>query len=391
MLITAPSLLATAALALFPSLPSDVHIVAADGSGDFSTFSAAYAAAAEGDVLYVTDQPSTQWIEIDTKGVTVINTDPDWRSSRLSVRNIPADSRVVLRGITLGTHAKFLFSHCEGPIVLDGAETYGLVPILISDHLIKDCDAVSIRQSLIYPGYAYGAYAPSFPGLRIARSNVLIDNCEIRGLSGEWGWSGGFCQTCCGDGSAGSIGLEVRDASHVRVHSSVIAGGIGGQTPGIYCYSGVSAPAYIIDSTSIVVFADVLTMAQVPSVGTPTILADAPRTFRLPTSVTAGAPFQTRAFGVAGDTVYALVGSNLTHVQLGDTAGVLQVADSHGRRRLGSLPPGGENTYTFPSPALAQGEVLSVPIQAAFVDALGQIRLAPADFLEFRGPGVPIW
>ncbi len=383
------SLLA-AALTVSSALAGDLHTVSSDGSGDFLTLASAYAAAADGDFLYVTGPTLSEPVVIDTKGVTVINGGNNWYAESLTIQNVPADSQVVLRGVVLRHNAGFALRNCDGAVLLTELATDGLFATSPSGDLIEDCQAVSIKRSLIQPGYANGSSATQ-AGLRVARSNVLIDNCEIHGVHGLPGVSGGFCGSCCLDGTGGSVGLQARDFSHVRLQSSTLSGGYGGQSTHPNCVSGQSAPAYTIEPTATVTFLDVLVTSPVPSVGTPTLISDRARTFRLPSSVQAGSSFDTRAFGEHGDTVFLLAGSSMTFVPLGDVTGVLQVADSLGRRRLGSLPPGEQATFTFDSPQLAPGEVLGVPIQAAFLDSSGQIRLSPADFLEFRGPGVPNW
>jgi hypothetical protein len=110
-----------AALALLASSASagGVRIASAAGGPSYATLGAAVAAASDGDVLLVGDGAYVESsVQIQGKSLTVIGVSGDPRllllSAAVTVRDLPAGGRVLLRGLTIAGGMYELDS--DGPV-----------------------------------------------------------------------------------------------------------------------------------------------------------------------------------------------------------------------------------------------------------------------------------
>lgn len=382
------ALLSAAALSLTTAHAGDLIRVAGDGSGDYVTVASAVAAAADGDTLLITSPPLDYRVVLDGKGVTVIVVPQVvWEPARLIIMNLPASSTAVVRGFYPGFGAKTTFTDCIGSIVVTDSD-------LVSTLIVR-CSSVSFARCESYGGRTpTTTMAAPAAGMVIEDSSVLMTSCEVRGWDGSDGYCGsGFCQTCCENGQAGVPGLTCITLSRVRMQSCVVRGGYGGSSGSSFCpcTDGAVGISFFTEPTSELTLLDTQTMSSSGSVGSPNILTDLPRSIEQPSSVEGGTSFQLKLHGTNGDTAFLQGGGVFVHRPQTLDSGILQVDQTVGRRRVGTIPPTGELIVTLTAPPVLAGEVLNLALQAVLLQPSGSVRFVPADIIALRGAGVPAW
>ncbi|MDP6839382.1 MAG: hypothetical protein QF724_10630 [Planctomycetota bacterium] len=228
----APAFLFTAfGLALWtaPALASDVHVVAADGSGDFTSLATAASAAADGDVLLVRpgDYGSAN-VVIDAKGLTIVKDGTGLVKStgEIHARNLPAGEEIHLSGLSY-SHTSLAF--CDGRILIENFEPR---------YSLRECEVLAISSNSVTianselrgrDGYDitggqdnYGANGGH--ALFVQDSTITLYSSTMQGGTGDDGaW------LPCGIGGDGGDGLHVQDsASRVRYLDCTFAGGYRG-------------------------------------------------------------------------------------------------------------------------------------------------------------------
>ncbi|WP_145199415.1 hypothetical protein [Planctomycetes bacterium Poly30] len=366
-----------------PLLAGDVWTIAGDGSGDFTSIEAAYTAAADGDVLHVTFRPlGGNFLSFDGKGVVIINDDVGlWQPYQVTLSHLPAGSRFVVRGLSV--RFRLSVESCAGDVIVSDATA--------DRAMVVDSASVTIRRVML-SGYA--ALGHGLDGaIGILDSNVILEDCVLRGTHGQDGQTGGgICTSCCTDGEAGKFAMDAQGVSLVRVQSTDLIGGSGGIGGGNgACSNGLDAGAYRVGPGVDLTLVDTLLVSPGASVGTATVLPDTARRAVFPGSVASGEPIQVRLTGAPGDTAFALLDGRMTFDPISSVTGVLQVTHSSRRVRLGTLPPGGVLTATLGARMAADGTAEHIPLQVILVDGAGVARCAPGDLLAVRGAGVQAW
>ncbi len=228
---------------LTSAFASDVHIVASDGSGDFTSLSVATTQAADGDVLLV--RPGNYGysdVVIQGKGLTIVRDGAGQVEAyaNIQILNIPGNREVHISGLR---YRDLEIDSCQGQVLVED-----WAPYYRSAASVTSCDSVTIVNSefIGVGGYAitggqanYGA--DGGPGLKVSGSTVTLYSTTSTGGAGDDGaW------VPCGVGGDGGPGLLVLDnASHVRhIDSNFIGGprGYGGCSDG-WEGSSTSAPA----------------------------------------------------------------------------------------------------------------------------------------------------
>lgn len=183
--------------ALATNLPAQVWSVSSEpGPGvQFTSLQAAIDAAADGDVLLVTGVPLTpQPILIDGKGLTITSGNflsaANWYSL-LEVKNLAADQRLVLRGVSGESATRALYLHDNaGPILLEDVR-FGIfaqgIPQpqpLPANVLIENCASVRLERCVGY-GYSPVNNQPALPSLQVVASNVVLSHSQFSGGRGQ--------------------------------------------------------------------------------------------------------------------------------------------------------------------------------------------------------------
>lgn len=172
-------------------------IVASNGTGNFTSLDAAYAAAAPGDIILV--RAGTYFGAVAQIGVTVLCDSGAVFQAAFNagiehgVRNLPAGQTFVFRGGTYvrfpHTQADVVVEDCRGAVVLDGLDVQAGPP---SDSRVLRSDAVALHgvhvyelriESSVASLSACDVEAPDFsprdPALTVRSSRVGVAACHI--------------------------------------------------------------------------------------------------------------------------------------------------------------------------------------------------------------------
>lgn len=241
----APKILA-ACLALSSTLlAQQVHVVSPVGDA-VETLQSAISSAASGDILLVEsgDYLSLFFgsnLVVQGKSLTIqgLGTTPP-RIERMTVRDVPAGERVILRGLDLRSYGNFLPNPAltaednDGTLWIEdcsllGAE--GFAQSLTSQEsrpavLATDCEAVMIVDSIVDGGPGLdgsGVISIVFPGagspgVDLTDSRVAVWNSVIGGGQGGTAHDASH-------GLPAGAGIHARGASEVFVHGSHVEGG----------------------------------------------------------------------------------------------------------------------------------------------------------------------
>ncbi|QDV09567.1 hypothetical protein Poly30_51250 [Planctomycetes bacterium Poly30] len=362
--------------------------IAANGTGDYFSIADAYAAAAEGDTLLIIGAPLDTRVQVDGKAVDVVMTSALSHSLlQVSVRNLGAGKTVYIRGIHYG--GLLAVEDCAGSVIIaDSSFGFGW--------LLRN-DSVAMVRTTIEGNGASSAGAPNdLATFHVNDTSVLVSQSELNGQVGEYGQCGsGICTTCCYDGGPGYNTLRVTGSSYMRVQASTIYGGPGGPVVGglgfCPCSSGADGLSYSVDSGATLQLLETTTYSGTGSNGHATQLSGTARRVDTPVSADGGSSFQLLISGDPGDTAYLLAGGDLIFRPTYWSAGIIQVNGALGRRRLGSIPPGGVLSVPLTAPPVASGQVEPLLTQVVLLLANGEIRLAPAGIVQVRGAGVAAW
>lgn len=372
-----------------PAVAGDVLRIAGDGSEDYFSISDAYASAQSGDTLLVIRAPMDSDFAFDTKGVTLVSlAGTSWEAGLVTVRFLAAGETMVLRGL-YQVDGNLDITNNDGSVLAADCVLEGILVENSHNVALARCQSAG-RDS----GGSYYGPGPEF-GLVAVDSTILLEGCDLEGGEGSAANCGaGFCQTCCTGGSDGLAALVLHGASFVRAQSCTFRGGPrGAPSSGCNCSSFVEGEGYWIQpmSMSQLVLLDSPTLSSQGDFGVATVLADTPRSALLPSSVSSGSSLSLDLKGELGDTVFLLLGGDFGFQSNTLSSGFVQVNQSMGRRRIRSLPPGGDALSTLIAPTVPAGEVFGIPYQLGFLRPNGQVRFAPAGVLDVRGAGVPAW
>jgi len=211
-----------------------VHVVAGDGSGDFTQLYAAVNVAADGDVILV--RPHTERYDftiINGKALTIVGDGAVRpRLKDIIVLNLPAGRNVTLRSLDLEGRAQVP----SFPLPLQKPGVHA-----------KDDEGCVWLQDLVVLGGSgipyWGGYEIGWPGLWADGSDcIVVVDSTFTGGHGYWSIAG----TAYAGGEGG-----VLDRSSVALHGSTFVGGEGGS--GDVSYPGTGGIG--LESSGSVVFA----------------------------------------------------------------------------------------------------------------------------------------
>ena len=246
------SRLALVLLVAAPMVRADVLVVDAAGGGDFTTLTAAVAAAADGDTLLVRDGEYVEEapVVIAGKAIAVVG---EWSASLfdlgvtirpgLVVTGMAPGEQVVLQNLVIfgalgtstaapmpalaltnnDTHVRV--QSCR---LLGGTGAHNSHPDGVAAVSITDSYSTALIGCFVFGGG--GQFSPSLsviagsgaPGIALDVGQVLASACDVRGGLGGGNIIGGWAQG--GDGGAGIAQLS----GGVLVHGSSVSGGDGG-------------------------------------------------------------------------------------------------------------------------------------------------------------------
>jgi hypothetical protein len=235
-----------------PLLSADVLVVDAAGGGDFTTLTAAVAAAVDGDTILVHDGEYVEEapVVIDGKAIAVVG---EWSASvfdvgvtirpGLIVTGLPPAEQVVLQNLVIfgadgtstaaplpalalsdnDTHVRVQSCWLIGGTGADNSHPDGVAAVAITDSY-----STALVGCIVFGGS--GQFSPSLsvvagsggPGVALDVGQVAVSACDVRGGWGGGNIPGGWAQG--GDGGAGLAQLS----GGVLVAGSGLQGGDGG-------------------------------------------------------------------------------------------------------------------------------------------------------------------
>ncbi len=266
--------LATAALAgLALSVQAETYLVASDGSGDFTSVSAAQIAAAPGDVIVVRAGVYAGAATV-TDSLTIVaeQSQSAILSGSLVVNQLPAGASVVIRGMILdsglGGASNFSVNDSQGQVSFEDCliAAGGLSLFGATDALrITNSSATLSRCTLLNSG---GQLATDAATLRVVDSSVNLYDCLVVGATGSpsldgltsillegnvgstlfasgctlSGGDGGVgtqdaMGTCANGGNGGDV-INIGPTSHATLLDTTLDPGSGGAAGGFTCVPG---------------------------------------------------------------------------------------------------------------------------------------------------------
>jgi len=354
-----------------------VHVVDfAGGPGaDFTDLSLAVDSAADGDVLLVRSGIYGIFNTLDGRSLTIAGDGPFVQiSGELTVQNLDADQRVVLRGFELKFPGQLELLDNDGIVWvedcliaadIDSSSPFGAVHAVGSRLVLQNSQVEGSMQ------YGFHA-APPTAGLYLVDSAVAMSGSSIRGGTGVDatfpdlpGAAGIHMEgsTLSASGSAidggsattqpGGPGLEALAGSSVALRDTPVAGGPGAP----------AGPAVTADAGSAVV--------TVPGHAHSLTSTATPRT---------GETLTVSASGAQGDGVLLLVGTGPALAPLGPAGSLLLVDPTPPFLSvvLGLLPAGGTLQGSFLVPPLGGAEAVELFLQDVYLEAASSaVRFGP--------------
>ena len=357
--------------------------------------------AANGDTLilmpggwtYPSQTFSPVTLEVSGKGLTIIaapGTHPElWTAY---IRNVPAGSQFVLRGIDFKMHelaylgtggGAILVEDCAGAVWIEdsvalagdqaGSGTFLVSAPGWSGAAVRNCAAVSLVRCRLTGGKGADDFpSPPFPspaspggiGLGVGASNVTVHDCAMQGGTGGLGGS-------LSAGAPSGPGIAVGSSSLLVVGSSAAGGNSTGVAPGDGLMSGGTSSVWLRD-TVVTAGAGAGTADDIDAApGVVTLLTAPTRSLMLPASLHEASTGTMVIDGVQGDLV-ALFASPTGAVQFfpGKQGAFLLASPLSALFVLGPNPkPDGHWSINFGAPALPAGvESVSVLLQLVVHD-----------------------
>jgi hypothetical protein len=353
-----------------PAQAAVVVVDAANGPGaDFEFLWQAIDAAADGDVLLVRPGFYETWSTVDGRSLSLV-ADGDHVSvhGTITVRNLAAGQRVVLRGLELGYPGSVELYDNDGVVYVEdceiladqegGAGQYAGILAVDSRLVVSRC---TVAGSL---NYAFHDTPPT-PGLQAVRSEVVVTSSTLVGgdgtdpyadsVPGLWldessaTMQGTIVIGGYGDTAVGGTGLVALNGSSLRLLQSSTTGG--GGTP--------VGEAQMLDGSS--------TVLGLPGAAHALASASPVREGELVSVTVQGAP---------GDLVWLALSLAPGWTPVFGGQHVLTVGSPIQLFALGPLGPGGQLTLSSTVPSLGALESLDLILQELSVGAGGGAKTA---------------
>jgi len=406
------------AIALAPALAADVLVLAADGSGDFTSPSTAIAAAADGDTILVRPGDYSDFF-FGAKSLTIVAETPGTaRFVGAAVSSLAPGQRAVLSGLLFVGPSFDISSYhvldvrdCAGAVRVEDCSFTG-APGSYSTTAGMGHSAVYVENShdvalancaiLGGPGLdfvdAFGLYEPcppsspvwytGGPAVELIGASVALHDCTLTGgRGGEAGLS-------CGYSGPGGPGLRAL-ASTAFLSGCDVVGGTGGFAPPCAC-GGDGGTTHVLDATLVDALDTTFTVGA-PAPGSaggaagppPTltggaVIATLPgpaRTLVAPGALTAGTALHVDVLGRDGDAVFLAAAASPGSFDVAGLTGPLLLVPPFAvsGAPLGTIGASGQVSASFPTPLLPVGaEHASVFLQALSVDVGGAFVLTGA-------------
>lgn len=237
----------TLSLAVAPCAAQTLHVVAFDGSGDFTSVQAAVDASSSGDVVVLEGGAFIEHVEIVGKGLSLVGLGGTGIVApggvlgeprpTLLVRDVPPDARVVLAGMQLfsangNAPATLSVEDCAGPVWLDDMflDSYGSPAVVVDDCASFVAVDSLLQTNVVAPGPVGGE------GARFVDASAHLHEATLRGSHGPFVLAGMPPPT--GPMTGGS-GASLRRSS-LRAAGSQLAGGSGSAFLDAGCLVGAS-------------------------------------------------------------------------------------------------------------------------------------------------------
>jgi hypothetical protein len=214
---------------------------------NFTTISAAIAAASDGDVILV--RPGNYaGFTVDGKSLAIVGDGrgPATITSTATVQNIPSAKRVLLQGLVFAFNtADLTIANNQGPILVEDCN--GIFRCQVQDTASAVLTRSGITSLSVWASQLTLYEANVSGGLIVNSGRVLLVGSVVSGSAGAPGVV--IPPSFCTNGGAGGPGIQFGSASaQVFLLSTGVSGGAGGPgaTPpfGFPCSAGAPGPAF---------------------------------------------------------------------------------------------------------------------------------------------------
>jgi len=383
-----------------------VHVVKADGTGDFTSIQAAVDAAAPGDHVLVHGGFTTN--VVIERGITLLAngggtilkpiSGPGANLPALTIRDLPAGEHVQVSNVSIfvgngGAPNSLEIHDCAGTVWLQNVfvDSYGASALDV-----RDCASVALvdsaLQTNLVPALADGT-PQTAPGARITRSRLSAWSTDFTGSHGTLQGSGLPVPNGPPDGGAG---LHVIDAN-VSCYGGEIRGGSGNSFWNGTCMTGGDGGDGVLAQDAQEPFDTQVRLvgtSPLPGSGSWAVCGEAPiaglafdgpiaalqsiassvRRFESPAKALAGAPVSMTFTGAPGDFAFLAVSTGVAPAAL--IAGLDLHIALPAMLVMGPFPlPAGSATIAATAPALPAGLAgVALPMQAVHLDASFVLR-----------------
>lgn len=323
--------LAMGVVLALPTLAGEVHVVALDGTGDFSMVQDAVDFASDGDTIVVeggtygsTPASPEGSALISGKGLDIVSGTGDPRfSGTIEVRDLGPGQDVRIAGLTAPL---VLVQDCAGDVLLEGLNPTAYPTCRL---VVWDTQTLCVTDSILLGG----GDDSGNNAVSVYYSKVRFFGCTMAGGDGD-----DSTTFPCGYGYDGGDGLFVFEStSLVRYSNCTFSGGLGGWG----CPSGI--PGVPIDAPS----------------GTVVQLAVPVTRLTGPPRAVGGTSVDLEVTGPPGSTPLLITTTDLATVDLPLSVGTLHMMWPFVIEPLPPIPPGGVLTHSLavPTPPVGQARL----------------------------------
>ena len=335
-----------------PALAGEVHVVALDGTGDFSKVQDAVDFASDGDTIVV-EGGTYSWTFgsgggsalISGKGLDIVSGTGDPRlTGTIEVRDLGPGQDVRIAGLTANI---VIVRDCAGDVLLEGLNLAFGWSCRLS---VVNSQAVCVTDSLLLGGGG----DPGLDAVTVIGSKVRFFGCTMAGGDGDDGTS-----FPCGIGYDGGDGLVVvGSTSLVRYSNCTFSGGWGGWG----CPSGI--PGVPINAPS----------------GTVVQLAVPVTRLTGPPRAVGGTSVDLEVTGPPGSSPLLITTTDLATVDLPLSVGTLHMMWPFVIEPLPPIPPGGVLTHSLAVPTPPVGQARLRIMQVVFKTPTKRFLSQPLGF-----------
>ncbi|QDU65189.1 hypothetical protein [Engelhardtia mirabilis] len=231
-------LLTSFLIATAPLVQAKVWVVDPGGGGDFVQIPQAIAAAADGDTILVRGSEGMDFV-VDGKGLAIVaDTGLTVPTGAITVRNLAAGQRAVLRGLSASAGAGafvpsegLTIENCTGSVWVEDCDFSGDTPVSPFLTAVADGGSVSGSDQVSLVDCTFVGNVGAIPTVSTGGAGLVVENSSVQVYGGSVQAGGGWNQSAFSadniSGGQGGQGL-VAVGSFVLLDGAVVLGGNGG-------------------------------------------------------------------------------------------------------------------------------------------------------------------